>query len=86
MHFKLTTYNRKNDTSLVYKNTGNWKISKGYITLEDFFNDEDDTYSKEVTSFKDVLITCIYPIEKESGKFVIHHMALDDGKYFEKIK
>ena len=77
---------RSQDKSLIYKNTGGWTFSDGYITLDKFFSDEDDIHSKQEGNFEEVLITTMLPIETRGGKIIIHHLAMYDHIYFEKLK
>jgi hypothetical protein len=77
---------RKNDNSLVYKNTGKWEVLDGYITFHNFFTDEDEIHSKEENDFENVLITSKFPLEKKAGKTIIHHKQMFDNIYLEKIE
>ena len=77
---------RKNDSSLIYRNQGNWDVRDNCILLKDFFTDEDDIHSKDFSKYTDVLITSKFPIERKNGKFIIHHIAMYDNIYLEKIK
>ncbi len=76
---------RKLDNSLIYKNVGKWKVADGYITFDNFFSDEDEIHSKEVTNYEDVLITTQLPLEKRCGKVIMHHIDMYDDIYMEKI-
>jgi hypothetical protein len=76
---------RAQDKSLIYDNTGVWTFSDGYITLDNFYSDEDDIHSKEEGSFENVLMTKKLPIETKAGKIIIHHVAMYDNIYFEKL-
>lgn len=77
---------RFTDKSLVYKNNGRWEVSKGSIKFYKFYCDEDEIHSKEPINYESVLITSIYPIEKQNNKIVIHQMQMNNEIYFEKIK
>ncbi|MBN8696093.1 MAG: hypothetical protein J0L87_06150 [Bacteroidetes bacterium] len=75
---------RKKDNTLVYRNTGNWSFSNGYITFDKFFADEDEEHSTEFTKFEEVLMTTKLPIESKDGKAIIHHKSMYDNIYLEK--
>jgi len=75
---------RKVDNSLVYHNTGKWNYEDGRICLHDFLQDEDNNYSKEVSNFKDVLITCDFPVERRAGKIAIYYRLFTETSYYEK--
>lgn len=77
---------RKSDNSLVYKNTGKWKVSDGYITFDDFYSDEDDIHSKEVTNYENVLMTTKLQLGRKDEKIIIHHKPMYDNIYLEKIE
>lgn len=77
---------RKSDNTLVYRNTDKWEVSNGYITFHNFFNDEDEVYSKENINYENVLMTTKLGLEKKSGKIIIHHKSMYDNIYLEKIK
>ena len=76
---------RANDKSIVYENAGKWKQCEGYITFIDFYIDQDDVHSKEEGNFENVLMTTEYQLEKKSSKVIIHHIAMYDDMYLEKI-
>lgn len=87
--YKNGTYtnqiSRKSDNSLVYKNTGKWKVNKGYITFFNFYSDEDELHSKEFTNFENILITSKFQLEEKMGKIIIHHKDMYDNIYLEKV-
>jgi len=75
---------RKDDNSLIYRNTGKWKYKNGRITLYNFLLDEDEVYSKEFNRFEDVLITSSLVVKRRFGKIVIYYRQLTDQSYYEK--
>ena len=77
---------RKNDNSLIYKNTGKWEAANNYITFHNFFADEDEIHSKEVTNYEDVLMTSKLQLERKAGKIIIHHKDMHDDVYLEKVE
>jgi len=77
---------RKGDESLIYKNTGKWWFSDGYIVFDMFFKDEDELHGRKFTDFEKVLITTKLPLEKEFGKIIIHHKSMYDNVYLEKVE
>ena len=77
---------RMTDKSLIYRNVGNWMVKGGYIIFSDFYCDEDDVHSKEEGNFEEVLITTQLPIETKAGKTILHHLAMYDHIYLEKIR
>ncbi len=75
---------RKNNNSLIYKNTGKWTYNGKRIVLYDFFSDEDEIHTIEEKNFEDILITSSFTIDRKFNKIVIYYMDLTDYKYYEK--
>lgn len=80
----VKTIYRKSDKGFIYKNTGPWQVKDGSLFLEDFLVDNDRAFS-ETHNFQDILISCVYSIEKKSGKVVIYHNQSTEDIYYEKI-
>ncbi|WP_157541773.1 hypothetical protein [Hymenobacter aerophilus] len=76
---------RKQDKSLVYTNTGRWSVKAGAITFDKFFAEEDEAHGYEFTRFDDVLIMTRLPLETRKGRLIIHHKAMYDNIYLERI-
>lgn len=75
---------RKDDNSLIYRNTGKWKFKEGRVILENFLLDEDEDWSKDFDRFEDVLITSSLVPKRKLGKIVIYYRQLTDASYYEK--
>lgn len=75
---------RKKDNSLIFKNVNTWTYGDGRITLKDYLPDADDDYSREVKSYKNVLITSSFPVERDFGSIIIYGRLGSDHYYYEK--
>ena len=75
---------RKNDNTLVYRNTGKWEYDSGYIIFHDFFSDEDDVHSHSQGNFEEVLMWTQLQLNKKRGNVIIRHKSMYEHIYFEK--